>query len=510
MLYHIITVINKIAVRELGDVSKESIDRVTPKSPYRLLEDYSNPLARALRERDHIIDRGFDGTGAAVEFRGFADTESPTVPMQLLLKPNKVDNIEVVVVDSSKDVNGNPYFYMFKMYENGEWKDNPELTEEERMEKARIYFTRSPLPLGKDRQDYLRIDYSEVKDYMTEDEYETSLSKMRAHESLSEEEYQRYYEITGFTFSGDQSRIRCNNLYPIAKINKPIISEELSVRMRYRLASASNSRCLSFISGATSKKRKDNKNKWFTSPFILPSLKNSTEWSKTAVKWWDTLIGTELEIKAMSEKAHLYINTEREDDAMDIYKDLLKKPDLSYSIFTDSEIRANIEEKITYFGYGRQAYNDLVVIFESKDYRRVLSESDKWMNTASGEVKKYLKSMILEIKLQSRIEILKAKLSSESMVIPDHVLHFLAWLDTDIAILESRLPQLKLFARNIKKDITVDITRIAFKDIINEGENKFPSSPSPLKRAEPNAFGDVYYNKYGVTFQKSLLQPKRQ
>jgi len=354
MLYHVLLVLNHIVTRQAECVSKESIDRVVPEFPYRQETDYGNPLARMMRERDHILERGYNG------IEGFKSN---------VMEP--VTSAEVVYVDDSLDVNGQCLFYMFKWYENGTFSPNPYMTEEQRLEMAKEYYAGMCLPLNRDRQVYIQIQYDDVKDYYTQDEYTTLVAKKRAHENFTQAEMTRNLGIV---------------------MSMPT---DLSVRMRYWFATTANNTVLASIGFTTSETYKKDMNAYHPHTWAMESLDIKRQKFQEACFWFDTLVGTELEYVAATLKMETLLGIEQEDDAVDLIKGLLSRSNLP------QELRPILEDKVKYLGYGRNAYNEILRLYNNKQYGDVVKKCDEWLNPvtgATGITRLYLNRLVLLLK----------------------------------------------------------------------------------------------------------------
>jgi len=354
-LYHVLTVINGIVEWEVGDVSQRAVDTVTKTFPYRRDEDMGNPVARVKRQCEHIMKRGYTGTLKCLK----SDPVS--------LAP-RTTSAEMVIVDTSKDDCGRCLFYMFKAYKDGKFLPNPNMTEQERITRAQEYYAEQSLPLGRGRWDYRHFPYSVVKDYMTEDEFNIMFSKLHAFEDFSPEEHQRYL-----------------NLF----MSMP---EELSVRMRFKFASEHSSRVASAGSGyVSSSVLKKDPNAYYPSDYPAPTLEGMRSRSNDYFFWIDTLRGTKYENYALSCKAEMLCQICKEDDATDLYKNVLEKSTLT------AEERTNIQDKVKYLGYGRRLHDKMAEQKTNHQYDIVLKLFNEWKEMPECSVKRHLNYRVIQI-----------------------------------------------------------------------------------------------------------------
>ena len=348
-LYHILLIQNKIVTKQTEDVSKAAIERAIDTFPYRLESDFSNPLSKFRRERDHLKKRGV--TGIAGHKSGVA---------------TPLDSVELAIIDDTQDVNGQCLWVMYKMIDNGVIKDNPGLTEAERLHMAKCYYAEHSLPFYRDKQAYLKLEYEPLKDYISKSDFDVMQAKLTAHK--------------GFLPDDDANYLKwCMSL-----------PEALSLKMRYIFASSAKGALMLPDGGATSEDMLKHPGKYYPHPWILPPVHVLRERMKGVDFWLNSLMGTELENKALSFRGQLYCSMEMEDEATDLYKEMLKK-DL------DPHVRKVIEDKVEYLGYGRNMYNQILELKKSGNMQATLDLCYKWVSESSGVTKMYLHIKVTDI-----------------------------------------------------------------------------------------------------------------
>ena len=317
------------------DVSRTHLDSILPEIPYcDIVNDYGNPIARAYRERDHTLARGTYGV-------------SPSLP---------INTFDVLIVDADRE----PEFYLLKGYVNGEIVPNPNMSEADRAEEANRSMSYHPLPFGFDNTSYIfwnTMKHDTVKDYMSKDMFDTIVAKIRAQEEFSPREVALQVEMT--------------NRMPA----------DLAMRMRYGFGMGEQMRARADFSSQTSKEIKENPSEYRTGPFRRHAHDKQVEVSNNALAWFDRLRGTPMEKVILSKKASLLSVTKREDDAVDIYKDMLLRSDL-----TEDEHQI-IDTKIYYMGYGRNLFNSARKMVKDGNHSGAIDALTEFVNTASGEVR---------------------------------------------------------------------------------------------------------------------------
>lgn len=354
--YHVLKIVNHIVVRESEEVLKKWIDTVTDEHPFRTDEGYGNPLARVIREKYHILKRGYDGFERLGEIT------------------DNVKHVEVVVVPDYGDGNKQLLDMMFCWYEDGKFSPNPRWTEDERLEMAKRYYCHKTLPLGFDRQDYIESIHSEdgwnkLSPYLTRDEFDTLIARFRAHEEIPEKAEETYKWVMS-------------------------LPEDLSIQMRFVFATAATTRTCSIDGVVSSDLIKKNKNMYFTGPYVLTDLQEQVDRSKRAMYWWGTLKGTRLEKCALSEIAQLYHETEREDEARDLYIEIRKTQKLN-----DYEKQV-VDDKIRYINAGRKKYKEIVDLYQKRKFDEGILAAEKWLSEFDGKVGEKFVVNIKDARLQ--------------------------------------------------------------------------------------------------------------
>lgn len=296
-------------------VSDDIMDKVICVPPYRSDDGLGNAYARALRQRDYRIKRGYLA--------------------------------EVLLIDSD-----DPEKYLFKSY-----KDNIFInleSEEKRLHRVRYYFSVfSPFYFYDKAPIY--ISKKALDNIFDVDGANAIMYKFRTHNE----------------FSTDEFNVLNNGLERMTIENK--MSLTYGIAYLYKMMSI-------------------DEGKKGHSSHILPLANENSVLKEIAIEWYNRLAGTPMEIEGKTEIASIYARSNREDDAVYMYKSILN--DYSMSYWLEKEI----SKKIHYLGYGRKIIEQAQIEYFKKNYTECLGLIDKFRASGKGRVLRrcFEKSRLLE------------------------------------------------------------------------------------------------------------------
>ena len=265
-------------------------------------------------------------------------------------------SVEVLVLDKD-DVRN----YYYKRY-NSVTKEFSLVGETEEERQTRIDEIDTFFGLDQedyDAIDYMKPDYSVYSGDVSEEMYDGLRTKVRLHEMFSDEEYAEIESV----LTGISSIKRERAIYTIAAHHSRV--------------------CIDPVVGK------------------VPVDRDQVHIKATkdiAIEWWNKLIGTKHEKKALLEMARIYSWSGEEDKAVEIYKDMSK------GFGSSSEEKKMLRKRIDILGTGRDLFDDAQELYNSGDYDKCVKAIEKFESKATGAVKVFLTQKARELKGLCTIE----------------------------------------------------------------------------------------------------------
>ena len=210
-----------------------------------------------------------------------------------------------------------------------------------------------------DSIDYMKPDYSVYSGNVSEEMYDSLRTKVRLHELFSDAEY--------------------------AEIESALSKLDSSKRERaiYTIAAHLSRVCIDPVVGKVPVDRDQGH---------IRATKDAT------IGWWNKLIGTKHEKKALLEMARIYSWSEEEDKAIKIYENISKGSGSS------ADEKNMLRKRIDVLGTGRNLFNEARELYDSGDYDKCVKAVEKFESKATGSVKVFLTQKAKELKGLCAIE----------------------------------------------------------------------------------------------------------
>jgi len=278
--------------------------------------------------------------------------------------------VEVLVLDED-DIRK----YYYKRY-NAVTKEFSLINETEEERQTRIDDIDTFFGLEQEDYDgieYMKPDYSVYQDVISEDMYDKLRTRVRKHEMFSDDEFNAI-EAALPQLDGDRKN-----------------------RAIYTIAAHQSRVCIDPIVGKIPVDR---------------GQEHIKETRATAIKWWFKLMRSSHEKKALMEIARIYSWSEEESKAVDVYRDMLNRADVS------AEEKESIRRRIEVLGSGRDIFDEAQSLYDNGSYDECISKVDEFSDKSSGAVKTFLRQKANNLKGLCLIE--QAKVA-ESFVEKDYL-----------------------------------------------------------------------------------------
>ena len=216
--------------------------------------------------------------------------------------------------------------------------------------------------------EYMKPDYSVYEEYISEERYDRLRTKVRTHEMFDEEEFTAVEDgISGLAAD---------------KKNRAI----------YTIAAHQSRVCIDPVVGKLPVDRDQEH---------IEATKDVT------IEWWNRLIGTVHEKKALMEMARVHSWSSEEAEAVEIYTDMLERPDMS------DEEKESVTTRIGVLGSGRDVFDEAQVLYDDGNFEQCITKISDFNEQSSGAVKTFLRQKANNLHALCLIE--RAKLAESSM-----------------------------------------------------------------------------------------------
>ena len=320
-------------VRNIRKIDDAVVSNVTDNYPYNKNDDPTNPYAKALRIRDDKIKDGYD-------------------------------DVSVMVVSD-----GNPDDYLLKLYENGDFVNENNETDSERLKRAGMIRAQHSIKryssTGKTRGDWVKV--LDIDDCKYNKKAVPDEGECKTVYGVDE-----WLRIKNMIIKRDENILE-KHIWVAIESGFRSLSEECRHNLKYHIAY-----CMTIISECNAMK---NNGKSIDEKYV-----------KAVSYWWSKFIDTDLHIRAISEIASAYVKAGDGDKATDLYEELLKEDCL-----TDRD-REEIDDRIRHIGRGNMVVLLAEKKYEAGDYDAARRFVEKFDKIASGRMLVFNKSRIENIR----------------------------------------------------------------------------------------------------------------